>query len=193
MAFAGGFSKLGYYFQAYGIMDFLLPFLLVFTIIYAVMQKTQILGDKKNFNVIIALVIALLFVVPHLMGYYPLGYDPVQVMNESIPSIALVAVAAIMLLILMGIFGTDFTSAMAPVIAIASLGFVVYIFGSALNFWVGPSDVFYWWTSEVTELMIILLVFGVIVWFVVKEPKKPGDKTAFGRIGDVLGKLAEKR
>ena len=101
MAFSNlGFSQLAYYFQTYGIMDFLLPFLLVFTIIYAVMQKTKILGDKKNFNVIIALVIALTFVVPHVIGYYPLGYDPVQVMNESLPSVALVAVAAVMLLIL---------------------------------------------------------------------------------------------
>ena len=48
---SAGFSDLAYYFETYGVMDFLLPFLLVFTIIYAVMQKTKILGDKKNFNV----------------------------------------------------------------------------------------------------------------------------------------------
>ena len=99
-----GFSTLAYYFETYGVIDFLLPFILVFTIIFAVMQKTKILGDKKNFNVIIALVLALIFVVPHITGSYPLGYDPVQVMNESLPSISLVSVAAIMLLLLMGIF-----------------------------------------------------------------------------------------
>jgi hypothetical protein len=189
MALDAGFSKLGYYFQTYGIMDFLLPFLLVFTIIYAVMQKTKILGDKKNFNVIVALVLALMFVVPHVMGYYPLGYDPVQVMNESLPSIALVAVAAIMLLILMGVFGTNFSKSAAPFIAIAAIGFVAYIFGSALSVWTGPSDVFYWWTPEVTELLIIILMFGLIVWFIVKEPS---DKSKGGEMLKSVGKLFEK-
>lgn len=172
MAYLGGFQTLATYFQAYGVMDFLIPFILVFTIVFAVMQKTQILGDKKNFNVIIAFVLALLFVAPHVMGSYPLGYDPVQIMNETLPSISLVAVAAIMLLLLMGIFGTGFADAAKPIIAIIAIGFVVYIFGASLNVWRGPYDVFYWWTAEVTELLIIILVFGLIVWFITKEPSQ---------------------
>jgi len=189
MVLNAGFSKLGYYFQTYGIMDFLLPFLLVFTIIFAVMQKTKILGEKKNFNVIIALVLALMFVVPHVMGYYPLGYDPVQVMNESLPSIALVAVAAIMLLILMGVFGTNFSKSAAPVIAVLAIGFVAYIFGSALSVWTGPSDIFSWWSSEITELLIIILIFGLIVWFIVKDP---ADKSKGGEMMKNFGNLFEK-
>lgn len=190
MVLDAGFAQLGYYFQTYGIMDFLLPFLLVFTIIFAVMQKTKILGDKKNFNVIVALVLALIFVVPHVVGSYPLGYDPVQVMNESLPSIALVAVASIMLLILMGVFGADFSKSAAPFIAIGAIAFVAYIFGSSLSVWTGPSDVFYWWTSEVTELLIIILVFGLIVYFIVKEPS---DKSKGGEMLKSVGKLFERR
>jgi hypothetical protein len=190
MAFGGGFAQLGYYFQTYGVMDFLLPFLLVFTIVFAVMQKTKILGEKKNFNVIIALAIALMFVVPHVIGTYPLGYDPVQVMNESLPSIALVVVASIMLLILMGVFGTDFSKSAAPIIAIGAIAFVFYIFGSALTIWTGPSEIFYWWTSEVTELMLIILVFGLVVWFIVKEP---GKGTAGTDMMKSVGKLFEKK
>ena len=185
-----GFSSLAYYFQTYGVLDFLLPFILVFTIIFAVMQKTKILGDKKNFNVIIALVLALTFVVPHVMGYYPLGYDPVQVMNESLPSIALVAVASIMLLILMGVFGTDFSKSAAPIIAIGAIAFVIYIFGSSLSVWTGPSDLFYWWTSEITELLIIILVFGVIVYFIVKEP---GSGSTGSDLVKSVGKLFDKK
>ena len=190
MVLDAGFAQLGYYFQTYGIMDFLLPFLLVFTIIFAVMQKTKILGDKKNFNVIVALVLALIFVVPHVVGSYPLGYDPVQVMNESLPSIALVAVASIMLLILMGVFGADFSKSAAPFIAIGAIAFVAYIFGSSLSVWTGPSDVFYWWTSEVTELLIIILVFGLIVYFIVKEPS---DKSKGGEMLKSVGKLFERK
>jgi len=171
-----GFDTLIYFFQTYGVLDFLLPFILVFTIVFAVMQKTKILGDNKKFNVIIAGVLGLLFVVPHLLGSYPLGYDPVQIMNETLPSISLVAVAAIMLLLLMGIFGTGFAAAASPIIALLAIAFVVYIFGSSLGLWIAPYDVFSWWSTETTELMIIILVFGAIVYFITKEDNNQGSK-----------------
>lgn len=191
--FESTFSNLGYYFQTYGVMDFLLPFILVFTIVFAVMQKTKILGDKKNYNVIIALVLGLLFVVPHLTGNYPLGYDPVQVMNDALPSISLVSIAAIMVLLLLGIFGAGFAQAATPIIAIVAIGFVVYIFGASLNFWTGPYDTFYWWTSETTELMIVILIFGLIIWFITKEPSEGSFTKGLKGAGKALGSLFEKR
>ncbi len=184
------FSNFASYLQAYGVMDFLLPFVLVFTIIYAVSSRMPLFRDNKNFRVIISLVLGLLFVVPHITGTYPLGYDPVQVMNEALPSISLVAIAAIMLLLLLGIFGKGFSQAAAPFIAFGAIGFVIYIFGAALNVWRGPYDIFYWWTTEVTELMVIILVFGLIVMFITKDDKgtKFGDtvKGAWKGVGDII-------
>ncbi|MBI4147364.1 hypothetical protein HY494_01790 [Candidatus Woesearchaeota archaeon] len=189
----GSFTNLAQYFQAYGVMDFLLPFILVFTILYAVTAKLALFKDHKQFRVVIALVLSLLFVVPHIVGTYPLGYDPVQVMNESLPSISLVSVAAIMVLLLMGIFGADFSAAAAPWIAIISLSFVVYIFGASLNLWQGPYDIFYWWSADVTELMVVLFIFGLVVWFIVKEPSKQGEKGLFSRLEDTVGKYVERK
>ena len=165
-----GFSNLAYYFQQYGVLDFLLPFVLSFTIIYAVTGVLPLFKDHKNFRVIIALSIALTFVVPHILGTYPLGYDPVQVLNETIPSISLIAISVVMLLILMGLFGAEFSASAMPILAILAIGFVAYVFGASLNWWNGPWDLFSWWSAEVTELMVILLVFGLVVYFIVKEP-----------------------
>ncbi len=170
------FANFGATLEAWGVMDVILPFLLVFTIVFAVMQRTRILGDKKNINVVIALVLALVFVVPHTAGRYPLGYDPVQVMNEVLPSISLVAIASIMLLILLGIFSKTFSKSMAPIIAILAIIFVIYIFGASLNLWNGPYQIFNWWTPQTTELVVIILVFGVIVWLITKEPGNWSDK-----------------
>ncbi|MBR9683223.1 hypothetical protein GOV03_01665 [Candidatus Woesearchaeota archaeon] len=187
------FLNIASYFQAYGIIDFLLPFLLVFTIIFAVLQKVKLFGDdtKKQFNVIIALVMALIFIVPHMTGSYPLGYDPVQVINEALPSISLVAIASVMLLLLLGIFGGDFAKAAMPIIAVAAIIFVVYIFGStsALNLWQAPNSFFDWWTPALTELLIIILIFGLIVWFITKEP---GQGTPGKDIVESFGKLFKK-
>ncbi|MBT4538782.1 hypothetical protein HOI26_02620 [Candidatus Woesearchaeota archaeon] len=174
----------------FGILEFLLPFLLVFTIIYAVAEKSKILGEKKAYNVVLAVIFGLLFVLPHQLGIYPLGYDPVAVLNASLPSIALVAVAAIMILLLMGVFGANFTTKIAPWIALASLGFVIYIFGSALGFWISPSTQLSWWTTELTELLIIILVFGGIVWLITKEPNN--DPGPIKKFGDYLQSMVEK-
>jgi hypothetical protein len=185
------FSNLAQLFQTMGVVDFLLPFLLVFTIVYAVATKMPLFKDNKNFSLVIALTLGLLFVVPHLTGNYPLGYDPVDVMNNALPSISLISVAAIMLLLLMGIFGTNFAAAAAPLIAVVSIGFVAYVFGASLGLWTGPYDVFGWWSSEVTELLIIILVFGLIVWFIVRDPDK--DKSKGAGMMKEFGKLFEKK
>lgn len=193
-----GIANLASYFEAYGVMDFLLPFILVFTIIFAVLAKMPLFSEHKNFRVVIALVLGLLFVIPHLTGSYSsFGYDPVQVINESLPSISLVAVAAIMLLLLLGIFGKGVSQAASPIIAVVAITFVVYIFGASLNFWRGPYDVFYWWGTETTELIIIILVFGLIVMFITKEPGSGGAgdtvKGAWEGLGNLLENLGGKK
>ena len=163
------FNTLVYYFQTYGVIDFLLPFLLVFTIVYAVSSRIDWLNENRNFRTVIAVVVGLLFVVPHIMGTYPLGYDPVQVLNESIPSISLVIIAAVMMLILLGLFGAEVRQKGHTLIGIVSVAFVVYIFGASLRFWRGPYDIWGWWTPETTELIIILLIFGLIVRFITAD------------------------
>src|SRR3989338_653071 len=150
-----GFSTLIQYFQSYGVMDFLLPFILVFTIIYAVTATVPLFKDQKNFRVIIALVLSLLFVVPHITG-------------------------------------RDFTNAAGGWVALIAILFVVYIFGAAFGLWFGPYDVFSWWTTDVTELMVILLVFGVLIWWITKEPQKPEEKGLFDKLLEIGGKITER-
>ena len=89
------------------------------------------------------------------------------------------------------IFGKDIGKTAAPLIALVSFGFVIYIFGASLNLWRGPYDVFYWWSSDVTELMIVLLIFGLVVWFIVKDPTKESDVGK--KLWEGLGSLIEDR
>ena len=189
---ASGFTELASFFQSSGIMDFLLPFLLVFTIVFAVTGFMPLFKSQKNFRVIIALVLGLVFVVPHITGTYPLGYDPVQVMNDALPSISLVAIAAVMVLILLGVFGKDFSKNAAPLVAVVSVGFVIYIFGAALNLWTGPYDLWSWWTDEVTELVIILLIFGLVIWFITRDPSESSWKDTAEKSWKGLGSVLKK-
>jgi hypothetical protein len=168
------------YFQNYGIADFVLPFIFIFTITYAIFKKSEILvkkdANRDGINITVALVMGLIFVVPHLTGNYPLGYDPVEIMNNSLPHISVVSVAAIMVLLLLGIFGKDFGASFTPFILIIALGFVIFIFGASLGLWNSPQQTFSWWNDELTELVIIVLIFGIVIWFITRTPPDKAKK-----------------
>ncbi len=184
------FENIVFLFQNYGVLDFLIPFLLVFAVTFAILQKSKILGDKANIHFIIAFTFGMLFVVPHVLGRYPPQYDPVLVLNSAIPSISLVSIAAVAVLVLLGVFGKRFSKTAAPVIAILSILAVIFIFGSALGLWVAPNDLFYWWTADDFEWLVVILVFGVLV-FLITMPQRNKEKKAGGALKDFLGGLTE--
>jgi hypothetical protein len=165
--------------EGWGVADVLLPFLLIFTLVFAVLQKTNILGTgKKNLNVIIALVVGLSVVIPHVVGGYPPEADVVNLINVIIPQISLVAIALLMLLLLTGIFAPVWVSkSISGVLALISFIAVVIIFGSALNLW--ESGWIYYFGEETIAFVIIILVFGLIIWFITRESGAPANK--FGR------------
>ena len=166
----------------------LLPFLLVFTIIFAILQKSKILGDgKKNYNVILSLVIALLVVVPHVTGTYPADADVVSIMNNALPNVSIVIVAIVMLLILIGILGGEakwMGGSLSGWIAVIAFLIILFIFGKAAGWWLAwPS--WLWWLEDpdTQALIIIILVFGIIIWWVTKEPKS--DQKGFKLFSDI--------
>ena len=163
--------------ESWGLVDVLLPFLLIFTILFAVLEKTHILGgDKRNLNAVLSLVISLIVVVPHVTGNYPAGYDPISIVNAALPSVSILVIAIIMLLILIGLFAHDkvlLGLTMPGWIALISIIAIIIIFGSAagwyahgFNSWL--EDIF---GSDALAIVIMLIVFGVIVAFITSGGK----------------------
>jgi len=156
-----------------GVLDSLLPFLLIFTIIFAILQKTKIIGEgRKSFNFMVALIISLMVVIPHVTGNYPTSPDPVEIINSAIPHVSVVVVAILMLLLLVGVFGKNLNligTSLSGIIAIASALIILYVFGTSAGWWEGG-----WWPGflqnpDTQALIIIILVFGVVLWFITKD------------------------
>ncbi|RMF55235.1 hypothetical protein D6745_02780 [Candidatus Woesearchaeota archaeon] len=171
----------------------MLPFLLIFTVIYAILQKTKIVGDgKKNFNVIIALVFSLLVVIPHILGTYPPGGDVVLIINNALPEVGLLIIGILMVLVMLGVFGVRWKimgTSWATIFLIFSIIMVLYIFGVAagnfgLPYWLSWLD-----DPQARAIFVMILVFGILIWFITKEDKSPEEraKSGFGKAFKAIG------
>ena len=90
--------------REFGIFDVILPFLLVFAVVFGILEKTRILGEekigkemypRKNLNAIVAFVMAMLVVAATKI---------VGVINVALPKISLLIIVALSFLLMIGIF-----------------------------------------------------------------------------------------
>ncbi|MEM0231231.1 MAG: hypothetical protein QXW00_00405 [Candidatus Woesearchaeota archaeon] len=182
-------------FESMGLMDVLLPFTLIFAILFAVLSNINLFGkDRKNINVVVSLVLALTVVIPHVTGGYPPGADVVEIINEAIPNVTAIIVAVIMVLLLIGAWGIRYTgegSSMRGAIVIFSLAAIIIIFGSAAGWFGSRAFSAVAANPETVAVVVALLVFGVIVWAITAEPGKPQGDSAFKKMWDDIGKSFE--
>lgn len=183
----------------WGLTDVLLPFLLIFVVIFAILQKTHILGEsKKNLSVIVAIVVAFLVVIPHITGRFPANADPVVILNNALPQVSIVLVAVVFLLILIGVFGQDYVFlgvTMPGWITLVSLVTIVLIFGGAAGWWDSGfgTTLENFFGTEGVAVFIMLVVFGLIIAWVTGDSKEREERTILNRLGMDFSKLFGKK
>ena len=179
------FRTIIYDLENMGFWSVVLPFLLVFTIIFAILQKSYILGKdkngnpRKNFNVTVALILGLAFVVPSVLGRYPPNADPVLIVANALPGVSLLAIAIISVLLLLGIFGKtpNADDKVGGIIAIFIVLAVAIIFAISAGWFVTtlPSWLWFLYDRQFQSLIVTILVFGLVIWFITKEDKPNKD------------------
>ncbi|MFH1642806.1 MAG: hypothetical protein ABIC04_07975 [Nanoarchaeota archaeon] len=101
---ASGFRNVIEFFGEIGLYDVVLPFLLVFTIVFAIFEKTRILGTedidnkkypRKNLNAMVAFVIAF-FVIA--------SSELVEIITDVSSAVVILLLASVLFLLLVGSF-----------------------------------------------------------------------------------------
>jgi hypothetical protein len=77
-------------------IEVVFPVILVFAVVYAVLYKTKVIGDKPTLNAIIAIITGLLMVVSDKAG---------EVINFMIPWFSIAIIFLLMLFLLLKLFG----------------------------------------------------------------------------------------
>ena len=169
------------FFREFGLFDVVLPFILVFTLIFAILEKTMILGvekegvPKKNLDAMVAFVVALLVVA---------ASNIVGAINAALPQVVLLVVISISFLLLLGVFWktgeSDFMKDHRllywPFVGFFLLA-IIWIFFGVFEKTPGYSYrtyfldyVMYNWSGSVFTSLIFLVVVIAVIAYVVKGP-----------------------
>lgn len=177
-----------------GLSDVLLPFILIFTIVFAALNYSGVFAKRgddgkpdketsKKYDTVIALVFALVVVIAHMMNWYPNpNMDVVNIINTALPNVSVIAVAIVAILILGGVFGLRWEpgkfSMVVSLIWIFSVLLIVYIFGSAAGWgWKVPKVLGFLEDPDTQALLIIFAVFALIIAYITRNKKN--DKKPF--------------
>lgn len=160
------------FFDELGIYDVVLPFLLVFTIVFAIFEKTRILGTeeiegkhytKKNLNSMVAFVIAFLVVASAKL---------VETINEAMANIVILIFTSVSFLLLIGTFfsegeevflkegpwrtaGMLVMGAGVTLIFLAALGWLEIIWDFLAE---------HWNTEAVASIILLIVIIGFMVY-----------------------------
>jgi hypothetical protein len=168
-----GGSNVFQYLYDWGLIDALLPFLLIFVLVFAVLQRVPLFrsGNQpdRRINGVLALIIGAMVVVPHIIGMYPEASDPVYLINSFLPHTAVLLVAILCVVLLLGLAGGNIPNLLLWAIALFAVGLLVVTILMAMipGFW--PSFDFLR-DPAIQALVIILLVLGLVGYFVIREP-----------------------
>lgn len=148
------YDLLGYW-SNLGVFDILLPFLLIFAIVFSLLDRTKVLGDKKNVNLVVAFVVGILFL---RNDYF------VFLTTRFLSNVGFALLFFIMLLLVAGTFFGPGVSVIgktgktvAFVIAFATVVLAVfYDMGSY-------ASLLDWWRSLGSENQSVLILLGAII------------------------------
>ncbi len=165
MARAFDFREAIRFLEDYGFYDVVLPFLLVFVLVFATLQKIKIFGkESRRYNAIIALVLGLMFVTATKL---------VEALNKNLPIIGVVLAAFLGIMLLLGLFGVKGESTGAKILGWVITGGVILVIGfNYLAEWGEAGGLF----RVLREHATTLIVFGVILGIIIAVIKGSGEK-----------------
>jgi len=179
--------------QNWGFQDFLLPFLLFFALVFAILQKVKLFVSTKTvqggqptvvpdrkLNGLISAAISAMIVVPHVLRLYPSNTDPIELLAQFLPLSTIAFIVVVFGLLFVGMVSKqeDFEkpSAMRAIVGLVAAAIVLISFLKSI----APSLLPEWLTfsSSTTTTAIVVSVMLLVVYFITAEPStEPAAKS----------------
>lgn len=161
--------------ESFGVFNVLLPFLLVFAITFAILEKIQLFGQKRQINGIIAAIMGILLV----RNQYVVG-----IINRFLPNISLFMIIILMFLLLIGIFAGGSTRFRGSLLGFAMvISFIFVLWSLSSNFLgdtLGLPDFLTNLDDQTKSIIWFVAIFVAVIYFVTKDPSGSKREPAFG-------------
>lgn len=162
------------WFESIGGFDIILPFLLMFAIVFAILDKIKLFGDKKNINAVVSIIVAFFLVVQQ---------DMVFLIQQFIPRVSMLILTLILILLVAGTFGFGVGENWKGLSVIIAIAGVLWALGASLGWNVPALDYF---TDQDVAVLLVIGIFILVIWFIVKEPPTAGQDGVGKKIWDFL-------
>lgn len=156
-----------------GVFAYLLPFLMIFAVLFGILSKINIFGDNKGINVILSLVVALMSLQMNFVSYF---------FREIFPRMGVVLSMLLVAIILLGLF-VNFDDPRTKKVFAWIVGFfvviIVYLSLSSTSWLVGFGanwQISYWFQRNGTNLFIGILFIGALIAIISFSGKKKGNE-----------------
>lgn len=152
--------------EAAGWFDFVLPFLLIFAVVYGILTTTKVLGSNKGVHVVISVVLGLLAL---RLSFVPLFF------SEIFPRLGVGLAVILVLLIMIGLFvpANELKYWLWGLGAIAAITAIIIIFKSfETQGWLtsfGP------YGDYVDTLIVVVAIVGLIIAVAASSGKKDDE------------------
>ncbi len=159
-----------------GVFNIILPFLLVFAITFAILEKVKIFGDKRQINGIIAAILGILVA----RNQYVVG-----IINRFLPNISLFMVVILMFLLLFGIFSGEYKGFKGSLLGLAMIFSIIFVVWSLTADFVGERfelpNWLYGFSDDTQAAVLLIAIFVIVIWYVTKGPPTADEKPPFGK------------
>lgn len=194
MAEPSTFGKAIVFMRDLGVYDVILPFLLIFTILFAILERTKVLGTekigeehytRKNLNAMVAFIVAFLVVASSRL---------VAIINEALANVMLLLLLVIFFVLLVGVFYEEGSGVMIEKTWKWIFSIVMFLGISAIFLWAikinsnasgcreypageCPWLAFFWgwlidhWNTEAVASIILIIVIIIFMYIITYERK----------------------
>lgn len=167
--------------ESYGVFEIVLPFLLIFSLVFAVLSKIKILGDKKNINSIVALAISMLAIR---------NFAFTEFLNRFLPNTAMILIVILVFLLI-------FSMLTGKAQLDKLLGYLGLFFALVALLWAVSADYLgyggfdnIWYNLDSTTISWIAFIAGIVIVIAISGGLSTGDtKFSLKNVGDSFNEL----
>lgn len=168
----GQFGELIQSWEQLGVFSYMIPFLLIFAVVYGILNKLNLFGESTNktINAIISLGVALMAIQFEVVPIF---------FSDIFPRLGIAMACVLVFIILMGLFGEKDNTTLSNTLMWSSFGVAILIVVQSTEiFREGASDILGIIPGDAIPIIALIILFALVIMSA-RSPKEKQTHSSF--------------